>query len=122
MPPNTTNSQGACVADERTPLLGSAAQDPANQINEAGVVGENGNSTSIYRNGVAKPDDDEDKPLPMGQIFVLCLSRLVDPISFFCIFPFLPKMIETMDVREEDVGFYTGIIVSRDQCMVAAER
>lgn len=32
--------------------------------------------------------------------------------SFFCIFPFLPKMVETMGIPEQNVGFYTGLIVS----------
>jgi hypothetical protein len=97
--------------DEVTPLLSSATRDPANQIKKDEVIQENGDSVSVYANGASKPDEHDNKPLPMGQIFVLCLSRLVDPISFFCIFPFVPKMVETMNVREEDVGFYTGIIV-----------
>jgi hypothetical protein len=101
----------ASVLDEETPLLTSTAQDSANQINEAEIVIENGDDTSIHVNGTSKPGDHEDKPLPMGQITILCLSRLVDPISFFCIFPFLPRMVKHMGIKEEDVGFYTGIIV-----------
>lgn len=105
--------------DEQTPLLGSANQDPVNQINEAAVIEENGDAAPAHANGGTKQDDGEEKPLPMGQIFVLCLSRMVDPIVFFCIFPFIPKMVETMDVSEEDVGFYTGLIV-RQTCPCAS--
>jgi hypothetical protein len=58
-------------------------------------------------------DDDDDKPLPIGQIFLLCYARLVEPIAFFSIFPFINKMIfETGDLEEVDVGFYSGLIVS----------
>lgn len=99
--------------DEQTPLLASNAQHPINQTNDAEVIvdDEQRNDNLLHANGTSKSDEDEDRPLPMGQVFVLCLSRLVDPISFFCIFPFVPKMVERMDVREEDVGFYTGLIV-----------
>ncbi|KAF8199262.1 MFS transporter [Mycena galopus ATCC 62051] len=34
-----------------------------------------------------------EKPLPMGQVLLLCYARLVDPIAFFPIFPFINKMI-----------------------------
>jgi hypothetical protein len=58
-------------------------------------------------------DEDEDRPLPMAQIFFLCFARMVDPISYFCIFPFVNQMIfDTGNVKEEDVGFYSGLIVS----------
>ena len=104
----------ASLADEQTPLLASTAQDPTNQINEADVIhdAEGSNGHVQESNGEPGSTDDEDKPLPMGQVFVLSISRLVDPISFFCIFPFVPGMVATMDVREEDIGFYTGLIVS----------
>jgi hypothetical protein len=58
-------------------------------------------------------DAEDDKPLPMGQILLLCYGRLVDPIAFFAIFPFLPKQLhEQAGVPETDVGFYAGLIVS----------
>jgi hypothetical protein len=58
-------------------------------------------------------DEDEDKPLPVGQIMLLCYARLVEPIAFFSIFPFIQQMIlEVGGVKEEDVGFYSGLIVS----------
>lgn len=63
----------------------------------------------------SKDDEDDDRPLPRGQIFLLCYARLVEPIAFFSIFPFINKMIwETggLDLKEADVGFYSGLIVS----------
>jgi hypothetical protein len=58
-------------------------------------------------------DEEEDKPLPKDQIFFLCFARLVEPVAFFCIFPFINQMIwETGEVAETDVGFCSGLIVS----------
>ena len=56
--------------------------------------------------------DDDDKPLNITQILLLCYTRLVEPIAFFSIFPFINQMIfETGNVKESDVGFYSGLIV-----------
>ncbi|KAJ7593059.1 MFS general substrate transporter [Mycena floridula] len=58
-------------------------------------------------------DDAEDRPLPKLQIALLCYARLVEPIAFFTIFPFISQMVfETGTVDERDVGFYTGLIES----------
>jgi hypothetical protein len=55
---------------------------------------------------------DEGKPLPRGQILLLCYARIVEPISYFCIFPFINQMIlDTGGIKETDVGFYSGLIV-----------
>ena len=57
--------------------------------------------------------DKDDVPLPKLQIFLLCYARLIEPIAFFSIFPYINKMIwETGDIDEADVGFYSGLIVS----------
>lgn len=86
--------------DETTALLALSANVPAAQGNV-----EEGDSA----NGHA----DDDKPLPKDQIFFLCFARLVEPLAFFCIFPFLNQMIwETGQVAKTDVGFYSGLIVS----------
>jgi hypothetical protein len=54
----------------------------------------------------------DDKPLPMLQIFVLSYARLVEPLIFFSIFPFVNQLIvDVGSVAEEDVGFYSGLIV-----------
>lgn len=57
----------------------------------------------------------EDTPLPMNQIVPLCFARMVEPIAFFSIIPFVNKMIFDLGVPEEDVGFYSGLIVSCKQ-------
>ncbi len=49
----------------------------------------------------------------MKQILLLCYARMIEPIAFFGIFPFVNKMIqETGNLEEADVGFYSGLIVS----------
>lgn len=54
-----------------------------------------------------------DVPLPMKQILLLCFARIIDPVAYFSIFPFINQMIEeTGGIKKTDVGFYSGLIVS----------
>lgn len=114
-----SNSHGlrqSSTADEVTPLLASA-----NAFAGAGTQEEPALINGDALDGVNKPDsageDDrrdeaEDVPLPKAQIALLCYTRLVEPIAFFSIFPFINKMIqETGNLKESDVGFYSGLIV-----------
>ncbi|RYP37993.1 hypothetical protein DL767_002721 [Monosporascus sp. MG133] len=60
-----------------------------------------------------KPVEEEDKPLPKRQIFLLCYARLVEPIAFFSIFPYINQMVqENGQLPDADVGFYSGLIES----------
>ena len=113
------------AADERTPLLATsdaypvAGTEEESQLLEAVVSNEGHQSkpttahaTTAGTNGEADGDDDDDRPLPKLQIFLLCYARLVEPIAFFSIFPFVNQMIEeTGGLAKEDVGFYSGLIV-----------
>lgn len=96
--------------DEVTPLLGAGAVDSVAQAN--------GNSSLLEANGKATgepvaDEDDEDRPLPKTQIFLLCYARLVEPIAYFSIFPFVNKMIyDNGNIEVSHVGFYSGLIVS----------
>lgn len=106
MPPNDVEENGHTAADEVTPLLANSSAGP--------TAGSQGNEDALVRkpsNATTATEDDE-TPLPKLQIFFLCFARLVDPVSFFCIFPFVNEMIyETGNVNEADVGFYSGLIV-----------
>ena len=42
----------------------------------------------------------QDKPLPKDQLFLLCLARLVEPVAFFSIFPFVNQMIEEVGLSK----------------------
>ena len=100
----SSNGAVKSASDETTPLLASSGAGPTAQANEEPLH----ETTPNIHNG-----EDENKPLPRGQIFLLCYARLVEPIAFFSIFPFVNKMIlETGEMDPADVGFYSGLIVS----------
>lgn len=89
------------ATDETTPLLAAAAEEPS-----AEPIDEPTHKTNSQ-------DDEGEKPLPVGQIFLLCFARFVEPIAFFSIFPYINEMIhKTGHIPEADVGFYSGLIVS----------
>lgn len=106
MPPNGNSRDGN--ASEVTPLLASSvavpSQDP--DVAEALVASP---ATEVGDTRAASGE----KPLPKRQIMLLCYARLVEPIAFFSIFPFINQMIErNSDLPKADVGFYTGLIES----------
>ncbi|CAN8099184.1 unnamed protein product [Discula destructiva] len=101
---------------ERTPLLASQNVIPAADPVASG-------STTLQNSGLVTPadgdasnrqsDGDEDRPLPKWQIFFLCYARMVEPIAFFSIFPYINKMAqENGQLADADVGFYSGLIES----------
>lgn len=93
---------GKPVADETTPLLVASEAGPTAPSNEQAPQHENN-----------PRNEEDDKPLPKLQIALLCYARLVEPIAFFSIFPFVNQMLEeTGDLDEADVGFYSGLIES----------
>lgn len=97
--PSSSLSEMAVPAavDEVTPLLGAVQPVQAKD-----------NAPPQY----SPYDAREDAPIPKTQVFLLCYARLVEPVAFFTIFPFINKMImETGNMEEADVGFYTGLVV-----------
>ncbi|GAA6007457.1 hypothetical protein JCM10207_006348 [Rhodosporidiobolus poonsookiae] len=53
-------------------------------------------------------------PLPVKQVFVLCLMRFGEPIAFTLIFPFVARFVEDLmpDLDKRKVGYYAGLIES----------
>lgn len=54
-------------------------------------------------------------PLPRKQLFVLCLMRLSEPISFTVIFPFVTPMLRSNlppTIPSSQLGYYAGIVES----------
>lgn len=95
----TTDGRHSSEDDEDTPLLGSTKPVPLAKAKD-GDDECDGSATA------------EDKPLPLGQICLLLFARLIDPIAYFSIFPYVSQMIyETGEIDKADVGFYTGLIV-----------
>lgn len=108
MPPHIDEDQGvgAKASDETTPLL--VGVEPAPIAVSASQQQENGQLPSDD-----DIDQEDEKPLPRGQIFLLCYTAVVEPIAFFGIFPYINFMIEKVgNVEKEDVGFYSGLIES----------
>ncbi|ATY60607.1 Major facilitator superfamily transporter [Cordyceps militaris] len=53
------------------------------------------------------------KPLPGLQIFLLCYARVMEPIAFFAIVPYIAAMVRRNGhLAKSDVGFYSGLIES----------
>ena len=102
MPPSiASHNEVHSALNETTPLLAASGAGPTAQPNEESLI-----------HDPPPKDIEDDRPLPRAQIFLLCYARLVEPIAFFSIFPFINKMLwETGNIKEADVGFYSGLIV-----------
>lgn len=102
----TPRGASSFTASEVTPLLATSEAGPIIQPNEETAIQHERRSPR----GTVEPADE--KPLPKIQIFLLCYARMIEPIAFFGIFPFINKMIkENGNLEEADVGFYSGLIV-----------
>ncbi|THH20372.1 hypothetical protein EW146_g974 [Bondarzewia mesenterica] len=53
-------------------------------------------------------------PLPKAQLSCLCIVRLVDPIAFTHIFPYVNEMMADLHVTDDPsrIGFYSGLVES----------
>ena len=54
-------------------------------------------------------------PLPMKQLFVLCLMRMTEPMSFTVVFPFVNAMLRRnlpASVPDSQLGYYAGLVES----------
>lgn len=88
--------------DETTALLGPSKVTYGNE------------SISENQNGGSATDcEDEEKPLPKAQVLLLCYARMVEPLAFFSIFPYVSQMVQKNGgIQDADVGFYSGLIES----------
>ncbi|KAF9061696.1 major facilitator superfamily domain-containing protein [Rhodocollybia butyracea] len=77
---------------ETTPLLNNVHNDPEDQ----------------------EPLDKEATPLPMLQLLIVCFIRIMDPISFTQIFPYVNEFITFLKVTDDrsQTGFYSGLVES----------
>jgi len=53
-------------------------------------------------------------PLPRVQLGILCLLRVLDPMCFTQIFPYINQFMSDLRVTDNpsQIGFYSGIVVS----------
>ncbi|VUC20649.1 unnamed protein product [Clonostachys rosea] len=76
--------------------------------------------TPLFRGLASVAEDSEPngnepvkKPLDKVQMFLLCYARMMEPIAYFAIFPFIAEMVERNGhLPESDIGFYSGLIES----------
>ncbi|KAK8041515.1 Efflux pump [Apiospora phragmitis] len=102
------------AASEQTPLLATSPIAPAQDPEVAEAICAEEEAAVAAANGGVGDQHGHDKPLNKTQIFLLCYARLVEPVAFFSIFPYINQMIQHVSpgVRDADVGFYSGLIES----------
>ncbi|KAI2732974.1 hypothetical protein DTO012A8_10103 [Penicillium roqueforti] len=110
------------VAITQTDSQPDAVDEEANYVNETTAL--LGTSKTKYADartsdtldsspGPDSDSDDEEEPLPKLQILLLCYARVVEPLAFFSIFPYVSQMVQDNGgVADTDVGFYSGLIES----------
>lgn len=102
------------IATERTPLLATGDITPTADptVSEATTLQGSGAGT-FPENAAGEAEDDDGRPFPKWQIFWICFARLVEPMAFFSIFPYINQMAqENGNLDYADVGFYSGLIES----------
>ncbi|KAG2158160.1 major facilitator superfamily domain-containing protein [Suillus bovinus] len=87
IPNDTTNH------DETSPLL-----RPSNAHNAEAQIAEKPKST----------------PLPKGQLTALCIVRLIEPIAFTQLFPYVNEFMSDLHLTDDPskIGFYSGLVES----------
>ncbi|KAI1159695.1 major facilitator superfamily transporter [Nemania serpens] len=96
------------ITTETTPLLAAASSSPV-----TGAGGDTEEAKALISPTPSTPTAAEAKPLPKFQILLLCYARLIEPMAFFSIFPYINQMVlENGGLDEADMGFYSGLIES----------
>lgn len=96
------------TATERTALLATKDIAPT-----ADPVVASAAASDIHDDTTEEDESDDGPPLPKWQIFWLCFARVVEPMAFFSIFPYINQMAqENGNLADADVGFYSGLIES----------
>ncbi|KAI0401965.1 major facilitator superfamily transporter [Xylaria palmicola] len=107
------------ITTETTPLLAAASSpvvppggdDPEEA--KALLAASSSAAAPLPASTAPGPRAPRSRPFPRAQIFLLCYARLVEPIAFFSIFPYINQMVrDNGGVPEADMGFYSGLIES----------
>lgn len=55
-------------------------------------------------------------PIPKLQLAIICLVRLLEPIGFTQLFPYINEMVVRLNILDDPskVGFVSGLVVSKD--------
>ena len=118
------------LSSEQTPLLAHQNVAPtsdavvaeaitSNRLSETSPIirvatpPESEESSETAIENVVGNEDENEKPLPVTQILLLCFARVCEPLAFFCIFPFINQMcVRNGNLQPADTGFYSGLIES----------
>ncbi|KAI5857466.1 MFS general substrate transporter [Durotheca rogersii] len=99
-------------ASESTPLL-APDDDPDRKVPSSPAFDRAAGQSRALPSRALPSKKKPETPLPRLQILLLCYARLVEPIAFFSIFPYINRMVqENGNVPEANVGFYAGAIES----------
>ncbi|KAL1903050.1 hypothetical protein Sste5346_000333 [Sporothrix stenoceras] len=106
--PRNSSALKAAAAAERTPLLRDV-----DGIGNGILGGDNTDASAAMVSMIVPAPADEDRPMPKTQVALLCFARLLEPIAFFSVFPYINQMVQDNGgVASSDVGFYSGLIES----------
>ncbi|KAI0467910.1 major facilitator superfamily transporter [Xylaria cf. heliscus] len=112
---STYNESEDGITSETTPLLA----DSSSPVVAAGDPGAAKAVTSTPSTSSAPTPTPTPTPtsraFPKTQILLLCYARLIEPIAFFSIFPYINEMVLRNghgSIAESDMGFYSGLIES----------
>ncbi|KAL3469001.1 MFS general substrate transporter [Aspergillus californicus] len=96
-----------------SPTASQPGQGRSQLGEENGLVDE---TTALLKPATPSPptdESDDEKPLPRFQILLLCYARMIEPLAFFSIFPYVSQMVQDNgNVPDSDIGFYSGLIES----------
>ncbi|KAF9228644.1 MFS general substrate transporter [Gyrodon lividus] len=86
----------------------------ANSPNDPAVLDE---TCPLLRNHtleLQRTENPDPTPLPKGQLTALCIVRLVDPIAFTQLFPYVNEFMNDLHLTDDPsrIGFYSGLVES----------
>lgn len=101
-------------ADETTPLLfvpKTGGPDPNGDVRKNDHAQDGPTASRMDAEG-EEAEEEEERPMPYGQILLLCYASLSEPVAYFAIFPFMPEMVFRTGIPKANIGFWTGMIES----------
>ncbi|KAF8338764.1 major facilitator superfamily domain-containing protein [Cantharellus anzutake] len=87
--------------------------DTDSQREESPLLGNQ--TTSPVSGGRSSTDPPKITPVPWGQVIIVVMTLLVEPLASQTIFPFVAKLVNELDVTKGDTkltGYYVGFIES----------
>ncbi|KAI0664917.1 MFS general substrate transporter [Cubamyces menziesii] len=100
------------AADCHTPACSASQREEARRfLDDYDPLGDD---SALEKQSSAAPTARSDRttPIPKAQLATLCAVRLVDPIAFTQIFPYVNEMMERLHLTQDHskIGFYSGLV------------